>query len=215
MRLVAFDFDGTLAPGEMFLPLATRAGVTDEVAELTELAMNDEIRYAESIRERTALLRGLTVEEVHEAFGEVSLRPGAADLIADLRAAGHHVAVLTGGFDECVDTVLEAAGVGVDTVVANHLDRDGGRLTGEVSGPLIEGTKDRALESLAADLGLGMERTVAIGDGANDLPMLEVAHLAIGFDPKPVVRPRCDAVVETMAELDELLEARGVLPHGR
>jgi phosphoserine phosphatase len=215
MRLVAFDFDGTLAPGEMFLPLADRAGVTDEVEELTEQAMNDEVSYAESLRYRASLLSDLTVEEVREAYAEVDLRPGAADIIRDLRAAGHHVAILTGGFDDCVEAVLDAAGVEVDTVVANHLEAVDGRLTGHVSGPLVDGTKDTALESLAADLDLGMERTVAVGDGANDLPMLEVAHLAIGFDPKRVVVPRCDVVVETIDELDAALEANGVLPHGR
>lgn len=215
MRLVAFDFDGTLAPGEVFLPLADRAGVTDEVTAVTEQAMNDELGYAESLRYRASLLEGLAVAEVRDAFADVSLRPGAADVIRDLRTAGHHVAILTGGFDDCVRAVLDEAGLEVDTVVANHLERADDRLTGDVSGPFIEGTKDRALETLAADLGLGMERTVAVGDGATDLPMLEVARLAIGFDPKPVVRPRCDAVVETIAELDAVLEERGVLPHGR
>lgn len=215
MRLVAFDFDGTLSPDEMFRPLAKRASVADDVAKLTELATNDEVSYADSLRERAALLEGLDEDLVREAFAEVRLRPGVAALLRDLREAGHHVAVLTGGFEACVRAALAADDVAVDTVVANHLGRNRGRLTGEVSGPLIDETKDRALESLAADLDLGMERTVAVGDGASDLPMLEVARLAVGFDPTRAVRPHCDEVVESIAALDRVLEAHGVLPHGR
>lgn len=215
MRLVAFDFDGTLSPSEMFLPLADRMGVAADVADITERAMNDEISYAESLRERAAMLEGLTDEQVEEAYAELELRAGAADLIQDLRDAGHHVAVLTGGFEDAVEQVLADAGVEVDSIVANRLPSERGRLTGEVEGPLIEGTKDRELERLADELDLGMERTVAVGDGANDLPMLEVAHLAIGMEPKPAVRPHCDEIVDSMADLDSVLEAHGVLPHGR
>jgi len=211
MSLIAFDFDGTLSDSEMTVLLAERAGVADEVAEITERAMNDEISYAESLYRRAELLGGLSEAEVEAAFGEVRLRPGSARLIRRLREDGHHVAVLTGGFDRGVERALEREDVAVDTIVANRLPMADGALTGEAEGPLIEGTKDDALESLAADVGVPMASTVAVGDGANDLPMLEVAGLSVGFVPKDAVRPVCDSVVASMYRLGKVLEAHGVL----
>jgi len=220
MRLVAFDFDGTLSDSEMLVLVAERAGVGNEVARITERAMNDELSYADSLRERARLLEGLPDEEAAAAFDDVRLRPGAGRLLARLDAAGHHVAILTGGFERGVGRALsraDAADVAdvadaVDTVVANRLPASGGRLAGGVEGPLIEGTKDDALEALAAELDLPMERTVAVGDGANDLPMLEVAGLAVGYEPKPAVEPACDATVASMAGLGDLFEDRRLLP---
>jgi phosphoserine phosphatase len=213
MKLVAFDFDGTLSDSEMTVLLGRREGVADEMATITERAMNDELSYAESLRERAALLEGLEEELAEEAYGEVTLRPGAADVVRRLDDYGHHVAILTGGFERGVERALESAGVAdaVDTIVSNRLPVRGGRLTGGVEGSLVEGTKDEALETLAADLDVPMGQTVAVGDGANDLPMLEVAGLAVGFLPKPAVRPHCDVVVEAMAELATVFEERGVL----
>lgn len=211
MSLIAFDFDGTLSDSEMTVLLAERAGVADEVAEITERAMNDELSYAESLYQRAELLGGLDEDDVAAAFDEVTLRPGAGELIERLQADGHHVAVLTGGFERGVKRALAKAGVEADTVVANRLPMAGGKLTGDAEGPLIEGTKDDALAGLAADLGVPMSETVAIGDGANDLPMLEVAGLAVGFVPKDAVRPVCDAVVASMFRLGKVLEGHGVL----
>ncbi|SMO36971.1 phosphoserine phosphatase SerB [Halorubrum cibi] len=211
MSLIAFDFDGTLSDSEMTVLLAERAGVADEVAEITERAMNDEISYAESLYSRAELLAGLDEADANEAYDAVRLRPGAARLIARLREDGHHVAVLTGGFERGVEAALAREDVEADTIVANRLPIADGKLTGEAEGPLIEGTKDDALEDLAAELGVPMTSTVAIGDGANDLPMLEVAGLSVGFVPKPAVRPVCDAVVASMYRLGKVLEAHGVL----
>ena len=209
--LIAFDFDGTLSDSEMTVLLGEEAGVADEIDEITERAMNDEISYAESLYARAELLDGLSEEKVSAAFSRVQLRPGAAELIADLWTAGHHVAILTGGFEAGVEAALEREGVSVDTVVANRLPMRRGKLTGEAEGPLIEGTKDDALKSLASEVDVAMADTVAVGDGANDLPMLEVAGLAVGYEPKPAVEPHCDVVVASMAELAELLEAREIL----
>ncbi len=211
MRLIAFDFDGTLSDSEMTVLLAERAGVADEVAGITERAMNDELSYAESLYRRAELLGGLEEDAVEEAYDAVRLRPGAAGLIERLQAEGHHVAVLTGGFERGVERALEREGVEADSIVANRLPLADGALTGEAEGPLIEGTKDDALETLAADLEVPMERTVAVGDGANDLPMLEVAGLAVGFMPKPAVRSVCDAVVASMFRLGKVFEGYGVL----
>ncbi len=215
MSLIAFDFDGTLSDSEMTVLLAEHAGVADEVAEITEQAMNDEISYAESLYRRAELLGGLSAEAAEEAFGAVRIRPGAARLIRRLREDGHHVAVLTGGFERGVERALEREGVAVDTIVANRLPVANGELTGEAEGPLIEGTKDDVLEGLADDLGVPMASTVAVGDGANDLPMLEVAGLAVGFVPKDAVRPVCDAVVASMYRLGKVLEAHGVVSTNR
>jgi len=211
MTLVAFDFDGTLSDSEMTVLLGEQCGVADRMDEITARAMNDEIDYAESLRKRCRLLEGLPDEQAEAAFEGVVLRPGAAEVIAALDEAGHTTAILTGGFERGVEHALRAAGVTVDTVVANHLSVADGALAGEVDGPLIEGTKDDALEELAGRVGVELGDTVAVGDGANDLPMLEVAGLAIGFDPKPSVAPACESIVETMGQLRELLEAEGLV----
>ena len=209
--LVAFDFDGTLSDSEMTVLLGEQCGVADEMDEITARAMNDEIEYAESLRKRCSLLDGLPMDAAADAFDQVVLREGAADVIAALNEAGVHTAILTGGFERGVAAALEKAGVSVDTIVANRLLAADGALTGEVEGPLIEGTKDTALSELADDLDLEIEETVAVGDGANDLPMLEVAGLAVGFEPKPAVEGACDVVVSSMPELGALLEEEGVL----
>jgi len=209
--LAAFDFDGTLSDSEMTVLLGEEAGVADEIDEITERAMNDELSYAESLYARAELLDGLPESAVEAAFDRVRLRPGSADVLSALSDAGHHVAILTGGFEAGVERALAAAGADVDTIVANRLPLRNGNLTGDAEGPLIEGTKDDALRDLAADLGIDMAETVAVGDGANDLPMLEVAGLAVGYEPKPAVEPHCDVVVSSMAELRELLDSEGIL----
>lgn len=226
MTVVAFDFDGTLSDSEMTVLLGeqcdtvtgsstgnrtTRGSVADRMDGITERAMNDEIAYAESLRQRCALLSGLDDADAQAALDQVRLRPGAAAIIRDLRAAGVHVAILTGGFERGVRAALDAADVSVDTIVANRLPVDDGALTGDVGGPLIEGTKDDALAVLAAALDEDVDDTVAVGDGANDLPMLEVAGLAVGFAPKPAVEPACDVVVESMAGLRDVLETEELL----
>jgi len=211
MTLVAFDFDGTLSDSEMTVLLGGQCGVADQMGEITERAMNDEIAYAESLRQRCGLLDGLPDEDAQAAFDQVRLRPGAGELISDLRTAGHHVAILTGGFERGVAAALDAAGVSVDTIVANRLPLVDGALTGEVTGPLIEGTKDDALTVLAAAIDADISATVAVGDGANDLPMLELAGLAVGFAPKPAVAPACDTTVDSMAQLRTVLENEDLL----
>ena len=226
MTLVAFDFDGTLSDSEMTVLLGDQNGSAGEMAAITERAMNDEIDYATSLRERAALLEGLPEEAAERAYARVELRPDAAPLLGALRGAGHHVAILTGGFERGVERALEREAIGVDTVVANRLpledlrdedatpDAEGPRpraLTGEVEGPLVEGTKDDALRALADELGTSTDDAVAVGDGANDLPMLEAAGFAVGYDPKPAVEPACDAVVTSMADLRALLEERELL----
>jgi phosphoserine phosphatase len=208
MKLVAFDFDGTLSDSEMTVLLGKQQGVADEMEAITERAMNNEIKYAESLRERVALLDGLPVEAVEAAFEEVVLRSGTVDVIRALNDAGVVTAIITGGFGRGVESALARMDTPVDTIVANQLVFEDRELNGEVEGPLIEGTKDDALRAVADNAGLDAEETVAVGDGANDLPMLRVAGLSVGYEPKPAVEPHCDVVVESMAELQELFEER-------
>jgi phosphoserine phosphatase len=212
MTLVAFDFDGTLSDSEMTVLLGEEYGVADEMVDITNRAMNDQIGYAESLRQRAALLDGLPDEAAERAFERVELREGAADVIRALNDAGVTTAIFTGGFERGVAKALEREGASVDAIVANSLPVEDGHLTGGVEGDLIEGTKDDALESYAEEHDVDMVDTVAVGDGANDLPMLKVAGLAVGFEPKPPVEPHCDVSVETMTELRELFETEGILP---
>ncbi|MXR50006.1 phosphoserine phosphatase SerB [Halovenus sp. WSH3] len=210
MTLVAFDFDGTLSDSEMTVLLGEQCGAADQMDEITEQAMNDEIEYAESLRKRCALLDGLPEADAQEAFDQVVLRPETDAVVEALDSAGVYTAILTGGFERGVESALETAGVDVETLIANRLPVEDGELTGEVEGPLIEGTKDDALDILTTVVEEPMEETVAVGDGANDLPMLEAAGFAVGFAPKPAVEPACDVVVESMPELLDVLEDRGV-----
>ena len=211
MTLVAFDFDGTLSDSEMTVLLGEQCGAADRMDEITTRAMNDEIEYAESLRQRCALLEDLPTERAQDAFDQVSLRPETDTLLSALDGAGVYTAILTGGFERGVQAALETEGVTVDTVVANRLPTADGVLTGEVEGPLVEGTKDDALDVLCSAVGQDRSETVAVGDGANDLPMLEAAGLAVGYSPKPAVEPACDVVVDSMTELRALFEAEEIL----
>jgi phosphoserine phosphatase len=211
MSLVAFDFDGTLVDSEMTVLLGEQCGVADRMAEITERAMNDEIGYAESLRERVSLLEGLSIDRMNEAFSAVSLRPGAADVLGALDEAGVTTGILTGGFERGVREALDRESVAVDRVCANRLVVASEELTGTVEGPLVEGTKDDVLSDLASEAGVPIAETVAVGDGANDRPMLAACGLAIGYDPKPAVEPVCDVVVTSMAGLHGVLEVKGLL----
>lgn len=211
MTLVAFDFDGTLSADEMIVLLGEAAGAAEEIADVTERAMAGELSYAESLRNRAALLEGVSEADASEAYDGVDLRPGAAAVIEGLNRAGTATAILTGGFETGVERALQRAGVSVDRVVANRLPIEAGRLDGSVAGPLIEETKDEALEIVAADLGVPMAETIAVGDGANDVPMLDRAGVGIGFQPKAGVETHCDVVVASMVELESELRNRDLI----
>lgn len=214
MTLVAFDFDGSLTTTDLAVLLGREYDVAGEVRGLAERGLRGEAAFATTLRQRVSLLEGLPEERVEEAFERCKLRAGAADLIADLRRSGVPVAVVTGSFERGVEVALERAGVTVDHLVANRLVLENGALSGDVEGPLLEGGKDRPLEELAVAEGVALERTIAVGDGETDLPMLQVAGTAIGFDPEPVVEQYCDAVVTSIGDLRLYLEQHDVVDTG-
>lgn len=203
--LVALDFDGTLSPDEMIVLLAERAGVSDAVERITTQAMAGELDYGESLRRRVALLEGLSESEVEAAYSDIRIRDDVESLLQDLDQDGAEIAILTGGFEQGVVTALSHLDVDVDRIVANRLEVTEGALSGTVTGPLVDGSKDAVLRDLAADMGVSMGHTLAVGDGANDRPMLSAAGFAVGFQPTPAVAPVCDALVDTIAELAQVL----------
>ena len=209
MALVAFDFDGTLTETEMTVALGEQAGVADDMIRITEKAMNDEIDYAESLRQRVRLVADLPGEAVASAFDTIELREGCSDLLAELSRADTRTAILTGGFERGVRRVLERADAKVDVIIANRLEVSDRTLTGGVDGPLVEGTKDVALRALIEEYDESLGTTAAVGDGANDLPMLQAAGLGIGFQPKPAVAPACDITVSSVPELKDVLLDNG------
>ncbi len=185
-RLLVADMDSTIVTGETLDELAAFAGLGAAVAAITRRSMNGEIDFATALRERVAMLKGLNLTALEEAWRDVRLTPGARTLVATMHAAGATTALVSGGFTYFTGRV--AALCGFDHHRANVLLDDGAALTGAVAEPILDrDTKLRTLRELAATLGLRRTATLALGDGANDLAMLRAAGLAIGYRPKPVV----------------------------
>lgn len=201
MTLVAFDFDGTLTQSDLTVLLGREYDVAGEIRGLAEQGIRGEVDFATTLRHRVSLLEGMPERRVDAAFQRCKLRSGAADLIADLNRSDVTVAVITGSFERGVETALERAEVAVDHLVANRLVFANGAVTGDVEGPLLDGRKDHVLEELAVAEEVDLGRTVAVGNGATDLPMLQVAGTAIGYDPEPLVEDHCDVVVTSMRKL--------------
>ncbi len=207
-RLVVLDVDSTLIQDEVIELLAAHAGRAREVAAVTERAMAGELDFTASLHERVAALAGLDVAVLEQVRGAVRLTPGAQTLCRVLRDLGFTLGVVSGGFVEVVEPL--ARGLGITHVRANGLEVAGGRLTGRVRGPVVDrAAKARALAEFAAAEGLPMARTVAVGDGANDLDMLAAAGLGIAFNAKPVVRDRADTAL-TAPYLDSVLHLLGL-----
>lgn len=207
-RLVVMDVDSTFIQQEVIELIAAHAGCQAQVAAVTERAMRGELDFAESLRARVALLEGLAVSVLDEVRDEIVLTPGARTLVRTLKRLGDTVALVSGGFLEIVGPV--AAELDIDHVLANQLEVADGRLTGRVDGPIVDRAgKAAALRRFAAEAGLPLSRTVAIGDGANDLDMLAAAGLGIAFNAKPLVRERADASVN-VPYLDAVLFLLGI-----
>ncbi|WP_287003603.1 MULTISPECIES: phosphoserine phosphatase SerB [Gordonia] len=193
-RLVVFDVDSTLIQGEVIEMLAAHAGREAEVAAVTEAAMRGELDFAESLRERVAALEGLDARVLDEVAGSLQLTPGARTTIRTLHRLGYRCGVVSGGFRQVIDGL--AHDLELDFVRANTLEVVDGRLTGRVIGEIIDRPgKARALRAFADQVGVPMEQTIAVGDGANDIDMLSVAGLGIAFNAKPALREVADAAL--------------------
>ncbi|MBN9214367.1 MAG: phosphoserine phosphatase SerB [Microbacterium sp. SCN 70-200] len=192
--LVVFDADSTLLRNEVIELIADEAGRGAEVAAATEVAMRGEVDFATSLRSRVQALRGVPLSAFARVLARVEPTPGAVELIEAIHARGGVTAVVSGGFHEVLDTVAPA--LGVDMWRANRLVAADDALTGEVDGTIVDAAgKASALREWAAASGAPLTRTIAIGDGANDLQMMAAAGLGLAFNAKPAVRAQADMVI--------------------
>ncbi|KQR98043.1 phosphoserine phosphatase [Williamsia sp. Leaf354] len=207
-RLIVFDVDSTLIQGEVIEMLAAKAGREAEVAAVTEAAMRGELDFAESLHQRVAALAGLDAAVIDEVAASLELTPGARTTIRTLHRLGYHCGVVSGGFRQVIDPL--AHDLELDFVRANTLEIVGGKLTGRVIGEIIDRPgKAIALRAFADQVGVPMEQTVAVGDGANDIDMLTVAGLGIAFNAKPALQEVADAAL-SHPFLDAVLFILGV-----
>jgi phosphoserine phosphatase len=206
--LVVLDVDSTLIEDEVIELLADRAGSLTEVEEITRRAMNGELDFEESLRARVATLDGLPSSVFAEVRARVTVTAGVPELIAAVKAAGGRVGVVSGGFHEVVDPIADE--LGLDYWRANRLEVAGGILTGGLTGPIVDAeAKATTLREWAADFGVPLANTVAVGDGANDLPMMAIAGLAVGFDAKAPVRDLAGVLLD-VRDLSHVLPLLGL-----
>lgn len=208
--LVVLDVDSTLIENEVIELLAHEAGSLDEVAAITASAMNGHLDFEESLRSRVATLRGLPDSVFAKVGARVQVTAGVPQMIAGVQAAGGRVGVVSGGFHEVVDPVATA--LGLNYWRANRLEVSSGVLTGQLTGPVIDAAaKASTLREWADDFGVPLIQTVAVGDGANDLPMMAITGLAVGFDAKAPVRDEAHVIMDArdLSQLLPLLGLRG------
>jgi phosphoserine phosphatase len=202
-RLVAFDMDSTLIQAEVIDELAKAAGAGEEVARITESAMRGEIDFKESLRQRVATLKGLDESVLEEIARTLPLTEGAERLISTLKRLGFKIAILSGGFSYFGRYLQQR--LGVDYVHANELEIENGKMTGRVRGEIVDGARKAYLLRTIADReGIDLKQVIAVGDGANDLPMLDLAGLGIAFHAKPVVKKGAKQAISTLG-LDSIL----------
>ncbi len=206
-RLVCFDMDSTLIQAEMIVELAKVAGVGDKVHEITESAMRGEIDFKEGFKQRVALLKGLDENVLRQIAFNMPITEGASRLISTLRKYGYKTAILSGGFT-FFGRVLQHE-LGIDYVYGNELEIVNGKLTGNYVGDIVDGQrKAELLKNLAFKEGIHLEQVIAVGDGANDLPMLNLAGLGIAFHAKPKVKENARQAISTIG-LDAILYLMG------
>lgn len=207
-RLVCFDMDSTLIQHEVIDELAKAAGVGEQVAEITERAMNGELDFKASFKARVALLKGLDESVLEGIAQSLQLTEGAEHLVRTLKVLGYKTAILSGGFNYFGHYLQQQ--LDIDYVYANDLEIENGKVTGNVVGQVVDGTrKAELLRELAAREGVNLEQVIAVGDGANDLPMLGIAGLGIAFRAKPLVRQNAKQAISTLG-LDGILYLLGV-----
>jgi len=207
-RLVVMDVDSTLIQDEVVELFAAHAGCEEQVAEVTAAAMRGELDFEQSLHARVKLLEGLDLSVVDKVRAEVRLTPGARTLVRTLKRLGYQVGIVSGGFTQVTDDLKER--LGLDFAAANMLEVADGRLTGRVAGPVVDRAgKARLLRTFAHLAGVPLSQTVAIGDGANDLDMLNAAGLGVAFNAKPMVREAADTAVN-VPFLDAVLYLLGI-----
>lgn len=206
-RLLVADMESTIIENEMLDELADFLGLREHIAAITARAMNGEIDFAGALRERVALLRDLPAQRLDEAARRIRITPGAATLVATMRSQGAFCALVSGGFTHFTSIIRQR--LGFDTDFANRLLIDGDRLAGAVAEPILgKEAKLDTLMRLAGERRLPIETTVAVGDGANDLPMLQAAGLGVAFHAKPSVAAACHVRVDH-GDLTALLYLQG------
>ncbi|RLT92144.1 phosphoserine phosphatase SerB [Ketobacter sp.] len=207
-RLVCFDMDSTLIEAEVIDELAKAAGVGEAVSAITEQAMRGELDFTQSFQRRVGLLKGLDESVLEGIAHNLPITEGAEDLIRALKALGYKTAILSGGFTYFGQFLKQK--LGIDYVYANELEIKDGKVTGEVKGRVVDGQrKAELLRQLAAQENLNLQQVIAVGDGANDLPMLSVAGLGIAFRAKPVVKESAEHAISELG-LDGILYLLGV-----
>jgi phosphoserine phosphatase len=208
MRLIVMDVDSTLIRGEVIEMLAAHAGCEAEVARVTEQAMRGELDFAQSLRDRVALLAGLDAGALDKVYDALELAPGARTTVRVLKRLGYRFAIVSGGFSQLTDRLADE--LGIDFCVANELEVEDGRLTGRLVGDIVDRAgKAAALRRFAAESGVPLNATIAIGDGANDIDMLNAAGLGIAFNAKPVVQEAAHAAVN-VPYMDAVLYLLGI-----
>lgn len=196
VQLLVMDVDSTFLNEEVIDLIADHAGVGAQVADITERAMAGQLDFAASLAERVSLLAGLPVSVLDAVRERVTLTPGAAELVAAVQAAGGVVALVSGGFSAVIAPLAQS--LGITEVHANGLEVSEGRLTGRTEGPVIDpGAKERIFTELVGRYDCDPERTVAIGDGANDIGMIGAAGLGVAFCAKPALRAAADVAIDT------------------
>jgi phosphoserine phosphatase len=208
MRLVVLDVDSTLIQGEVIEMLAAHAGQEEEVARVTDAAMAGELDFEQSLRSRVALLEGVPETALEEVYDALVLNPGARTLVRVLRRLGYRFALVSGGFSQITDRL--AADLGIHYSRSNELEIVDGRLTGRLVGPVVDRAgKAEALRQFAKDVGVPEAAVVAIGDGANDIDMLNAAGLGIAYNAKQALREAADTAVNT-PYLDTIMYLLGI-----
>lgn len=202
IKLVVFDLDNVIIDGEGIDEIGKLINIEDQIAAITEQAMQGEIDFETSIKKRVGLLKGVATDDIRTLANEMPLMKGAEETVSSLKENGFEVAIISGSFDIIADTIKGK--LDVDNIFTNSLVEEDGILTGEVTGPLVSGSKLDVLSKLIEEKGYTLDECVAVGDGANDISMIESAKYGIAFNAKPALKENADLIVETRDLTDVL-----------